>query len=151
MIDNTIEQIKSVKLAYIDGIDQGNYDLLSTVFADVVEVDVSESLYDPETKIMHVSIPKAGRCDGKSLAESMTMLANVANTKHTVADPIVTETLDDMISVTWPMTDHVEYLIPNNFAKFEGTGYYHETYVKVNGFWKIASLRLERTHLKLNY
>lgn len=45
---------------------------------------------------------------------------------------------------TWHMTDHLRFPEGSPVRAKNGYGYYHETYVKLDGQWKIKSTRLER-------
>jgi len=44
----------------------------------------------------------------------------------------------------WHMTDHLRWPEGSPIRAKNGYGYYHETYVKRDGEWKIQSTRLER-------
>ena len=60
----------------------------------------------------------------------------------------ITVTSDTTAEAIWSMTDHL-YMPPGApFAKMTGYGFYHETYEKVGGGWKIKTLRISRTRVE---
>ena len=51
----------------------------------------------------------------------------------------------DEANVIWAMQDRV--ISPGGGPSLTGYGHYHERWVKRNGRWKIAALKLTRLHL----
>ena len=53
-----------------------------------------------------------------------------------------------MIPIAWSMTDRLFMPAGAPFSRMTGYGYYHETYEKVGGAWKIKTLRIARIRVE---
>jgi hypothetical protein len=60
----------------------------------------------------------------------------------------VTLTGDTTASAIWSMTDRLFMPAGAPFSVMTGYGYYHETYEKIGGTWKIKSLRIQRIRVE---
>lgn len=67
---------------------------------------------------------------------------------HRVSMPDIEILSETTARGVWAMTDIIEYPATSGKAGFRGYGYYHEEYRKVDGAWRISSLRLVRHRLE---
>jgi hypothetical protein len=74
-------------------------------------------------------------------------LLDKAHTVHQGHTPELTIHSSTAASGIWPMEDIVEHAD----VTIHGFGHYHETYRKIDGAWKIASLHLTRTRISTTY
>lgn len=126
---NDVDAIKQLKARYFRYLDTKQWDKWRAVFSD----DFTGK-FDGE----------AGQCFEFSSADEIVaanreILADVP-TVHQGHTPEITIKSPDTATGIWAMYDRVE--LPG--AEFEGWGHYHETYVKVDGAWKISRIHLKR-------
>jgi hypothetical protein len=138
-----IEQIKQVKARYFRSIDTKDIALLRTVFTDDATFDVRCSVTlepDPEGR---------GYQEGGDAITAFIAAAIAPNRcvhhGHCHEIEVLSETeargviaMEDMV-----------YLEADQSLIFHGMGHYHETYRKVDGQWRIHTLRLSRVHVIL--
>jgi hypothetical protein len=138
-----IEQIKQLKARYFRSIDTKDFVLLRAVFTDDAQFDVRCSLtMEPDMEgngyhegadaitafIADAVLPR--RCMHHGHCHEIELLS------ETEARGVIA--MEDMV---WNGDDLS--LI------FHGMGHYHETYAKVDGAWRIKTLRLSRVHVIL--
>lgn len=63
---------------------------------------------------------------------------------HTVCQPEFNRLTDDHAEVTWGLRDRVIYL--EHDVQIEGAAYYHDTFRKEDGEWRIAKTGYERQY-----
>ena len=125
-----IEAIKQLKGRYFRGLDCKDWALFRSVFTD----DFNGNYGDSDAEKFN---------SGDAIVEQMkAMLADAVTVHHghTPEIEIIDETSAKGI---WAMEDIVEHA---DF-KLQGWGHYHETYRKLEGEWKIASVQLARLKL----
>lgn len=137
-----LEDLRQLKARYCRFLDTKDVGAWRDVFApDVVvilDMAVSTAGADPQT---------AAPIDGVDNFVPMVMggLENVA-TKHHCHTPELTLTSATTATGIWAMED---LLIFGDGRELYGAGHYHETYEKRDGAWRIKSLHLTRTILKM--
>lgn len=138
-----IEQIKQVKARYFRSIDTKDIALLRTVFTDDATFDVRTAVTlepDPDGR---------GYQEGGDAITAFIAAAIAPNRcvhhGHCHEIEVLSETeargviaMEDMV-----------YLDADQSLIFHGMGHYHETYRKVDGQWRIHTLRLSRVHVIL--
>ncbi|NIB37978.1 nuclear transport factor 2 family protein [Pseudomaricurvus alkylphenolicus] len=123
-----IESIKQLKSRYFRFLDNKQWDQWRLCFSD----DFSAVYEGPHPDIEFKS--------AEELVEKLrTALAEVP-TVHQGHTSEITVTSGDTATGIWSMYDRV--VSPQ--SSFEGWGFYHEQYRKVDGEWKISHLRLKR-------
>ncbi len=137
-----LEAIRQLKARYCRFLDTKDVESWRTVFtSDVVvrlDMAVGTGGHDPMT---------ASPVEGVDTFVPMVMggLDNVA-TMHHCHTPEITLTSPTTASGIWAMED---FLIFPDGRELHGAGHYHETYEKQGGTWRIKSLHLTRTILKM--
>ena len=84
------------------------------------------------------------RVSTRSLSESRSTSARSSSTHHG-HQPEIELTGDDEATGIWAMEDVLVW--PADGYRLRGTGHYWETYRKVDGEWKIASMKLTRLYV----
>ena len=133
-----IEQIRILKARYFRSIDTRDWTALRSIFAD-------HAVFE---------FPGLGSFDSPdSFVDAVQRVLEDAETVHHGHMPEITFTDDAHASGVWAMYDRVSRpksaaSLPGYTAdlglSFEGYGHYHETYVLIDGAWKIERLELRR-------
>ncbi|MFC4314616.1 nuclear transport factor 2 family protein [Steroidobacter flavus] len=127
--------ISKVKARYCRMLDTKDWAGFGALFTEDFVLDVSEGTSVPVIR---------GR--EAALQQVQTLVGN-ARTVHQVHTPEIDVQGDEAL-VIWAMQDRVVWDEPRRgLASITGYGHYHERYVRQNGEWKIASLKLTRLHL----
>ena len=145
---SAIEEIKQVKARYFRGVDTSDGPLVRSILAEDCVLDYMGCCTDPKTgqdflPSMNVVMrgPTSWSDDGFAKA-GIVSAHHGHNSEITVTGAATAEAI-------WSMTDHL-YMPPGGpFAKMTGYGYYHETYEKADGRWKIKTLRIARTRVEV--
>jgi len=125
-----IEAIKQLKARYFRTLDTKDWEAYRQVFTDDVVIDTSES--------------GGERIEGADafLEYLGTALAGTT-TVHQGHMPEISLTSDTTATGIWALHDIVIW--PGGM-RLDGYGHYHETYVKTDDGWRIASSKLTRLH-----
>ena len=141
-----IEAIKTVKARYLRGVDTGNSQMVRDILAEDCVLDYMGCCTDPASGIdfmpaMNIVL------NGNAGWQSALGDAGIRSTHHchTSEIEICSETEANAI---WSMTDRLFMPEGADFKQMTGYGYYHETYRKIEGAWKISTLRIERLLVK---
>ena len=139
-----IEDIKKLKARYFRGVDFTDYAILRDVFHDDVTVDYRGSTTDPLTGKTYTDGTDAPYHGGEASARMIcATLANIVSVHHGHM-PEIELTSDDTATGIWPMEDRLYMPEGSPIRLLVGYGHYHETYERVDGAWKIRTLRLTR-------
>lgn len=131
-----IEAIKQLKARYFRCMDTKDWDGFRDVFAPDVTVDTSGD----DGNVHH------GR--DEFLAFLTPILTDVT-TVHQGHMPEIMITSDTTATGIWAMEDQLEFGPEGPINTLHGRGHYHETYVKLDGEWKIQTTRLTRLRLDI--
>jgi uncharacterized protein (TIGR02246 family) len=126
-----IEAIRRLKARYFRTMDTKDWAGMRQVFTDDLVVDTSEG--------------GGGVVTGAD--EFMVFLQEAlgeATTVHQGHMPEIDVTSDTTATGIWALNDIV--IFPTG-VRLDGYGHYHETYEKVDGDWRIKTLRLTRLHM----
>ena len=126
-----IEAIRRLKARYFRTMDTKNWAGMRQVFTDDVVVDTSAG--------------GGGLVNGAD--EFMDFLQEAlgeATTVHQGHMPEIELTADTTATGIWALNDIV--IFPTG-VRLDGYGHYHETYEKVDGEWRIKTLKLTRLHM----
>jgi uncharacterized protein (TIGR02246 family) len=125
-----IEDIKQLKARYFRTLDTRDWQGYRQVFTDDVVIDTTgsggERIVGADAFIAYL---------GEALAGTTTV--------HQGHMPEITLTSDTTATGIWALHDIVIW--PGSM-RLDGFGHYHETYVKGDGGWRIASSTLTRLH-----
>jgi hypothetical protein len=129
-----IEAIKQLKARYFRLMDTQDWSGFARVFAPDAEMDVTDD-----------AGPDAGRVRGGArIAASIERAVSTARTIHHGHMPEIELTGPDTARGTWAMFDYVEWPSEAGRVGLRGYGHYLETYRKVEGEWRIATMKLSR-------
>lgn len=131
-----IEAIRQLKARYFRLMDTKQWDEMRSVFTADVRVDVSAD--------------GAGQFDGVDAFMAMLepTLRGVVSVHHGHM-PEITLTSATTASGIWAMEDRLYFPPETGMAELHGAGHYHETYEKIDGEWRIASMTLTRLRVDI--
>ncbi len=140
-----IEEIRNLKARYCRGVDQKDTELLLGVFAPDAVADYRGALTDPTTGVPPVRDPAMQPTQGREAIVSgiMRAIAGVVTVHHCANGEITIES-EDSASAIWPMVDRLRRRSGEGFTDTTGYGFYHESYVRLDGAWKIGLVKLTR-------
>ncbi len=142
-----IEAIKAVKARYFRGVDTGDSELVRGILAEDCVLDYMGCCTDPKTgrdffPAMNVIMHGAANWSSEGFGKMGIVSAHHGHNCE------VEFTSDTTANVIWSMTDRLFMPPGGPFACMTGYGYYHETYEKTGGRWKIKTLRIVRTRVE---
>lgn len=131
MSTDDIEAIKQLKARYFRTMDTKDWAAMRAVFTDDVTIDTTASGGNVITTA------------DKFMAFLQEALGE-ATTVHQGHMPEIALTSPTTATGIWALNDIV--IFPTG-VRLDGYGHYHETYVKADGEWRIASSTLTRLHM----
>ncbi|WP_346316880.1 nuclear transport factor 2 family protein [Chitinophaga sp. YIM B06452] len=136
-----IEAIKKLKAQYARAVDTKQWEALDRLFAPSPQLVFISSKGEVEMTFH----------ESASFVEVVKPI-QLAKTAHHVHNPEIEILSDTTAQGIWALEDQIRFPqgVEGPFKTFHGYGHYHETYEKVNGEWKIKTLRLERTYLTID-
>lgn len=140
-----LEAIKSVKARYCRLMDTKKWEAWGELFTEDAVMDVSE---DVDESIGPPFVRGRAR-----IVEQVRGFVDAARTTHHVHSPEIAFEDDARATVVWAMQDRVVWppgKAPMPVLALTGYGHYHETYVCVDGTWRIAALKLTRLNLEFD-
>jgi hypothetical protein len=140
--DDELEAIRQLKARYFRFMDTKDWDAWRELFTDDVigKLDhaVSTRGADPKTGPAWIGVDV--------FVPAVISLIDNCTTVHHGHTPELELTSDTTATGVWAMADIVEF--PDG-RTLHGAGHYHETYTKTDGVWRIQSIHLTRTRLKI--
>ncbi len=133
-----IESIKQLKARYFRMMDTKNWDGFAAVFAPDVVIDTSED-GTPVTTGVEAFVPV------------LSQILDGVVTVHHGHMPEITLTSPTTASAIWAMEDHLWWPEGGPLRHLHGYGHYHETYVKTDDGWRIATLKLTRLRRDIEF
>lgn len=133
-----IESIKQLKARYFRMMDTKNWDGFAAVFAPDVVIDTSED-GTPVTTGVEAFVPV------------LSQILDGVVTVHHGHMPEITLTSPTTDSAIWAMEDHLWWPEGGPLRHLHGYGHYHETYVKTDDGWRIATLKLTRLRRDIEF
>jgi hypothetical protein len=147
-----IEEIKRLKALYFRSMDTKDWSTFRSLFTEDVIVDVSQAFHpaDYEGRPIERGLPRS-EPDPKMvihgldafMVEQHRHLTGVSTVHHGHM-PEIDILSPEEASGIWAMEDKLRWPAGSSIRTMHGYGHYHERYRKVNGRWRIASLRLTR-------
>ena len=134
--------ISAVKARYCRLLDTKDWSGFAALLTEDFELDVSEGTSVPVIRGRDAAV--------KQIRSSVAS----ARTAHQVHSPEITLDGANRAQVIWAMQDRVvwgeEQAARIGRSGLTGYGHYHERYVRQDGEWKIAALRLTRLHIDMH-
>ncbi len=133
---NDIEDIKQLKARYCRLIDQKKWEELEADFVTDATIEIAGAPGGADDTQNFSS--------AHAFIEGLRQLMGPLVSVHQVHAPEI-EILDaDTAQGTWTISDRLVFPDGNPLKILHGWGIYHETYKKISGRWRFASVRLER-------
>jgi hypothetical protein len=142
-----IEAIRRVKARYFRGVDLGDAELVRSILADDCELDYRGCCTDPRSGrdfMPAMNVVLKGRAAWSAEGFAKAGIVSV----HQGCNADIELTSATTAKAVWAMTDRLFLPAGAPFSQMTGYGYYHESYVKVGGDWKIRTLRIERIRVE---
>lgn len=143
-----IEAIKDLKARYFRGVDMREENTLRDVFCEDVQLDYSRACIDPQTGVNH--IPGAGSTTGSDVGIAMIIETQKGMVSvHHASIPEIRILDESNAEAIWPMVDRLQFPAGSAIRELIGYGYYYDSYKKIDGEWRIQTLRVERLRIDI--
>lgn len=144
-----IADIKQVKARYWRGVDLCDAELVRSVLAEDCELDYHGCCTDPKTGVDHLpAMNMTLRGRDQWMSDGMARYGIVSVHQGHQSDIEITG--PDSATGIWAFTDRMYFPDGGAFSSLTGYGFYHETYVKVDGAWQIKTTRITRIRVEVN-
>lgn len=133
-----IEEIKRLKARYFRLMDTKDWRRFAELFTEDAIFDVRgafEEIPGPDQE------PIIGR---PAIVEYVSSGIDPINSAHYGHMPEIDILSEDAATGIWALADILRMPSGAPFERFYGYGHYHESYRRIDGAWKIASLRISR-------
>ncbi len=142
-----VEEIGRVKARYFRGVDTADTELVRGILAEDCVLDYRGCCTDPATGRDY--FPEMNIVMNGAAAWSSTGLRGMGIVSvHHSHNSEVAVTGETRATGIWSMTDRLFMPPGRGYAVMTGYGYYHESYEKIAGVWKIKTLRIERIRVE---
>ncbi len=136
-----IEAIRDLKAKYWRGVDTGDGALVRSILAEDCVLDFRGCCADPTSGVdflpeMNVVMRGSESWQAQALEGYVT--------SHQGHQAEIDVTGPDSATAIWTFTDRFFYPPGMKYSCFTGYGYYHETYAREAGGWKLAATRITR-------
>jgi hypothetical protein len=142
-----LEAIRQLKARYFRALDTKDWDAFKAVFTEDAAIGPLDNGFTPE--LLALRSPDARQALATSgldaFVERVSLNIGPLITTHHGHQPEIELTGDDEATGIWPMEDVLVW--PKDGYRLRGTGHYWETYRRVEGEWKIASMKLTRLYV----
>ncbi|AMK19829.1 MULTISPECIES: nuclear transport factor 2 family protein [Sphingobium] len=140
-MSDAIEQIRLLKARYFRFMDGKDWAGLRTLFTDDVILDVRGGLAPSKIDDSYAEPPVRGADEAVAFLRGA---LDATVSIHQGYMPEITIIDDENASGIWAMADIIRAPEGAPFREMRGHGHYHETYRRIGGDWRIATLRLTR-------
>jgi SnoaL-like domain len=132
-----VEEIKRLKARYFRLMDTKDWEGFRAIFLTDVRIDVSgdgAGIFEGIDAFMDMLVP--------TLQDVVTV--------HHGHMPEIEVTSSATATGIWAMEDKLQFPAGSPLSALHGYGHYHDTYVKTDGSWRIASSRLTRLRVDIS-
>ena len=136
----SIEEIKQLKARYFRSIDTKDFDNLRTVFAPNATFDSSEALRDPVLGTPSEFKEPPSVSGLEAIVSYISEALATGQSVHQGHTPEIELTSDTEARGIVPFED----MLVSEALNFRGYGYYHETYMRIDGHWRIQTSIIRR-------
>lgn len=136
-----------MKARYFRGVDTGDADLVRGILAKECVLDYTDCFVDPVSGrdfFPPMSVVVRGSASWSAKGLSALGIVSV----HEGHGGEIELTGETSASAIWSMTDHLFMPPGGAFTRLTGYGHYHETYERLDGMWKLSTLRLTRLRVE---
>jgi hypothetical protein len=139
-----IEELKQLKARYFRCMDTKDWAGLAEVFAPDAVMDMSSEMRDGTTQ-------GTGITQGnQAIAEFMRGAVEPVTTVHHGHMPELEIESETEARGVWAMEDVLRWPPGSPISTLHGYGHYHETYRRVDGAWRIQTIRLSRLRVDVD-
>lgn len=145
---SAVEAIRNVKAKYWRGVDLCDGEMVKSVLAEDCELDYHGCCTDPQSGVDHLpamNVTLRGR--DKWVAGGMARFGIVSVHQGHQAD--IELTGPDSATGIWAFTDRMFFPAGGEISRLTGYGFYHESYVRIGGDWKIKTTRITRIRVEV--
>lgn len=142
-----LEAIRQLKARYFRTLDTKDWDGFKAVFTEDTAIGPIDNGFTPELLALRSATerqPIAASGLDAFVQRVATNIGPLISTHHG-HQPEIELTGDGEATGIWAMEDVLVW--PADGYRLRGTGHYWETYRKVDGHWKIASIKLTRLYV----
>lgn len=142
-----IEAIKRAKARYFRGVDCADAELVRGILAEDCVLDYRGCCTDPGSGrdfLPAMNVVLRGRASWSSDGFAKAGIVSV----HQGHDCEIDITSETTAAAIWSMTDRLFMPAGAAFSCMVGYGHYHETYEKIDGAWKLKTLRMTRIRVE---
>ncbi len=141
-----LEDIRKLKAAYFRCMDTKSWHDFPGLFTQDAIFDVRGALEMPKSDDAYASEPViTGRAAILDYVRNALTPVTSAHHGHMPEIEIISPVAATGV---WAMSDVLVLPAGGPFRVFRGSGQYHETYVREDGKWRIATLKLRRLHVE---
>ncbi|MFM5931473.1 MAG: nuclear transport factor 2 family protein [Novosphingobium sp.] len=143
-----VDAIRQLKARYWRGVDTSNGEMVKAVLAEDCELDYHGCCTDPQTGIDHLpamNVTLKGRRHW--VADGMSRFGIVSVHQGHQAEIEITG--PDSATGVWSFTDRMFFPAGGEISRLTGYGFYHETYVRVDGVWLMKTTRITRLRVEV--
>ncbi|MDA0339216.1 MAG: nuclear transport factor 2 family protein [Proteobacteria bacterium] len=148
-----IEEIKQLKARYFRALDTKDMAAYASIFTDDAQIDVRGSVTSSESEdgsAIEGFDDGAIIVGGTAMAAFVTKVASEIVTAHHGHTPEIEILSETTARGIWAMEDRLWFPEGSPNRMMHGYGHYHETYAKVDGAWRIASMTITRLRVDLD-
>ena len=142
-----VEEIRTVKARYFRGVDTADSELVRGILAEDCVLDYMGCCTDPATGRDFLPAMNVVMRGSAGWSSTGLRAAGIVSVHHS-HNGEVEVTGETEASAIWSMTDRLFMPAGAAYAVMTGYGYYHETYEKIGGTWKIKTLRIQRLRVE---
>jgi len=127
-------------------VDTADADLVRSILAEDCMLDYNGCCVDPATGRDFMPAMNVVLHGNNSWTSSLADIG--VTTVHHCHDVEIDFQSDRAASAVWSMTDRLFMPAGSPFSAMTGYGYYHETYEKIGGAWKLKTTRITRLRVE---
>lgn len=142
-----VEEIRTVKARYFRGVDTADSELVRGILAEDCVLDYMGCCTDPATGRDFLPAMNVVMRGSAGWSSTGLRAAGIVSVHHSHNGEVAV-TGETEASAIWSMTDRLFMPAGAAYAVMTGYGYYHETYEKTGGAWKIKTLRIQRLRVE---
>lgn len=141
-----IEEIKRLKARYFRFMDTRDWDSFRDIFTEDALFDVRGAL-EENPDIAALGEPVQGR---DAIVEYVSTGINPTTSAHFGHMPEIEILSPDEATGIWSLMDLLRAPPGADFTMFRGYGHYHERYRRIDGAWRIATLKITRMMVEVS-
>lgn len=146
-----IDAIRQAKAEYLRGNDTGDLALVRGMLAEDCVLDFRKCWTDPTTGedlLPEINVVIHGSAAFSPEGFAALGVTSEHSSAHHAYSFEVAFTGDATAQVTWAMTDRLFMPAGGKYSQLTGYGYYHDTFERTDGAWKLKTMRVSRLRVE---